>query len=96
MLIQKPLDQGDIVSIKLLTGEEVLGRYVSETDTEIHVKKPCTLAMGQQGMGIVPWMMTTQPEITKLNKATVIAYAPTDKEIARAYTEATSSIKLAQ
>jgi hypothetical protein len=52
--------------------------------------------MGQQGMGIVPWMMTTQPEITKLNKATVIAYAPTDKEIARAYTEATSSIKLAQ
>ena len=31
MLIQKTLDQGDIVSIKLLTGEEVLGRYVSET-----------------------------------------------------------------
>jgi len=51
MLIQKPLDQGDIVSIKLLTGEEVLGRYVSETDTEIHVKKPCTLAMGNQGYG---------------------------------------------
>ena len=42
MLIQKTLDQGDIVSIKLLTGEEVLGRYDSETDTEIHVKKPCT------------------------------------------------------
>lgn len=96
MLIQKPLDKGDIVSIKLLTGEEILGRFETITDTEIHVKKPCTLAMGQQGMGIVPWMMTTQPEITKLNKATVIAYAPTDKEIARAYTEATSSIKLAQ
>lgn len=96
MLIQKPLDQGDIVSIKLLTGEEILGRFESITDTEIHVKKPCTLAMGQQGMGIVPWMMTTQPEVTKLNKATVIAYAPTDKEIALAYTEATSSIKLAK
>ena len=94
MLIQKPLDQGDIVSIKLLTGEEVLGRYVSESDTEILVKKPCTLAMGNQGMGIVPWMMTTQPETTKLNKHTVIAYAPTDSEIAKAYTEATSSIKL--
>jgi hypothetical protein len=94
MLIQKPLDQGDIVSIKLLTGEEVLGRYVSETDTEIHVKKPCTLGMAKQGMGIVPWMMTSQPETTKLNKNTVIAYAPTDSEIAKAYTEATSSIKL--
>jgi hypothetical protein len=32
MLIQKPLAAGDIVSIKLLTGEEVLGRYVSESD----------------------------------------------------------------
>jgi hypothetical protein len=52
--------------------------------------------MGQQGMGIVPWMMTAQPEVTKLNKATVIAYAPTDKEIARAYTESTSSIKIVQ
>ena len=95
MLIQKPLDAGDIVSIKLLTGEEVLGRYVSESDSEIHIKKPCTLAMGQQGMGIVPWMMTTQPEVTKLNKHTVIAHAPTDAEIAKAYIEATSSIKLA-
>jgi len=73
MLIQKPLDQGDIVSIKLITGEEILGRFDS----------------------IVPWMMTTQPDITKLNKNTVIAYAPTDKEIAKAYVEATSSIKLA-
>lgn len=95
MLIQKPLDQGDIVSIKLITGEEILGRFESITDTELQIKKPCTLAMGQQGMGIVPWMMTTQPEITKLNRNTVIAYAPTDKEIGKAYVEATSSIKLA-
>jgi hypothetical protein len=95
MLIQKPLDQGDIVSIKLITGEEILGRFDSVTDNELHIKKPCTLAMGNQGMGIVPWMMTTQPDITKLNKNTVIAYAPTDKEIAKAYVEATSSIKLA-
>ena len=95
MLIQKPLAAGDIVSIKLLTGEEVLGRYVNETDSEIHIKKPSTLAMGQQGMGIVPWMMTAQPETTKLNKHTVIAHAPTDAEIAKAYIEATSSIKLA-
>ena len=95
MLIQKPLDQGDVVSIKLLTGEEILGRFESITDTEFNIRKPCTLAMGQQGMGIVPWMITSQPEVTKLNKATVIAYSPTDKEIARAYTESTSSIKLA-
>jgi hypothetical protein len=40
-------------------------------------------------------MMTTQPEVTKLNKHTVIAHAPTDAEIAKAYIEATSSIKLA-
>lgn len=95
MLIQKPLDQGDVVSIKLVTSEEILGRFEAITDTEIHIKKPCTLAMGQQGMGIIPWMMTTQADITKLNKNTVVAYAPTDKEIAKAYVEATSSIKLA-
>jgi hypothetical protein len=84
-----------LLVLKLLTGEEVLGRFVNETDSEIHIKKPSTLAMGQQGMGIVPWMMTAQPETTKLNKHTVIAHAPTDAEIAKAYIEATSSIKLA-
>lgn len=95
MLIQKPLSQGDVVSIKLLTGEEVLGRFDSVNDSEIHIKRPCSVAMGPQGMGIVPWMLTAAPETTKLNKNTVITYTPTDSEIAKAYTEATSNIKLA-
>ena len=95
MLIQKPLDTGDVVSIKLLTGEEILGRFDSVTDTELLIKKPCSLAMNGQGMGMIPWMLSAQPEVTKINRNTVIAYAPTDKEIARAYTEATSSITLA-
>ena len=50
MLIQKPLDQGDIVSIKLITGEEILGRFESVTDNELHIKKPCTLAIDRKSV----------------------------------------------
>lgn len=95
MLLQKPITKNDIVTMKLTTGEEVLASYVEEDSEEITVSKPATIAQGPQGMGIIPWMMTSKAEQVNINKRTVIAMAPTEKEIANAYTEATTSIQLA-
>lgn len=94
MLIQKPLAKNDVVTCKLLTGEELIATYESETDTVLTVHKPATLAQGPQGMGIIPWMMSAKADKIELNKNTVIATAPTDEEIAKAYTQATTDIQL--
>lgn len=95
MLIQKPISANDIVTIKLLTGEEVMATLINNDGDTITVKKPSTIASNGQGMGIVPWMMTSRTESVEINKTAVIAMALTEEEIAKAYTETTSSIKLA-
>lgn len=95
MLIQKPIAKHDVVSLKLLTGEEVLGSYLSDNSDVVVLEKPATIAQGPQGMGIIPWMITSKAEKIELNKNTVIAMALTDDEIAKAYAQATTSIQLA-
>ena len=95
MLIQKPISANDIVTIKLITGEEVMATLVNNDSDTITVKKPSTIASNGQGMGIIPWMMTSRAESVEINKSAVIAMSLTEAEIAKAYTETTSSIKLA-
>ena len=96
MLIEKPVAEHDVISIKLTTGEEVIATYRELTDTHIVVAKPATIAANQQGMGIIPWMMTSRPEKVRINISTVIAFALTDESIAKSYTQATTDIQLAQ
>jgi tRNA A58 N-methylase Trm61 len=43
---------------------------------------------------LVPWLMSASPEKVSINKGTVVAYLPTVEEIAKVFTEATSSIQL--
>mgnify|MGYP003626107466 FL=1 len=52
MLIQKTHGIGDVVSMKLSTGEEIIGRLEEETDTGFKVKKPMAIVMGQQGLAL--------------------------------------------
>jgi len=96
MLLDKPVKQGSTVSIKLTSGEEILGCYVSESDTQLVLEKPATISATPDGkMGIIPWMMTSRATKISLNMSTVVAFAITEDEIAKAYTQSTSVIKLA-
>lgn len=94
MLLQKPVAKGDTVTIKLLTGEELIANFAGEDDKSVNVEKPATLAQGPQGMGIIPWMMSAKADKVSLNKSTVIAMAATDEDIAKSYVQATTNIQL--
>ena len=94
MLLQKPLTTNDVVSIKLVSGEELIARFQSESDTHLVVSKVSAVGANQNGMGLMPWIVSANTDELKLNKQTVVAYAPTEKEIASKFTEMTSSIKL--
>lgn len=95
MLLQKPIKAGDCTSIKLISGEEILASFVEETESQLIVEKPANLVPGQKGLGIVPWFMSTKAEKVNLNKATIVAFARTEDEIAKSYTQATTNITLA-
>jgi hypothetical protein len=96
MLVQKPIAKNDIITIKLTTGEELIAKFIEESETELVVERATTMAANPQGgLGLVPWMMSAMPDKISLNKSTVLAYTQTVKEIADKFVEATTNIQLA-
>jgi hypothetical protein len=95
MILKKPLERGSIVTLKLISGEEVIARYESESESALAVSKPSVLTSNGTGLGIMPWMISSSTGEVSLNKSTIITFTQTDEQIAKSYMEATSSIKLA-
>jgi len=96
MLLDKVITKGSTVSVKLTSGEEILGCFVSDNSTTLVLDKLATISATPDGkMGIIPWMMTSRANRISLNMSTVVAFAITEDEIAKAYTQSTSVIKLA-
>jgi hypothetical protein len=94
MLIQAPLKQNDIVTLKLLTGEEVIANFESEVDGDVTISKPLVIAANAEGMGLIPWVMSSMPSSIPISKESIIAFMPTAADVAKQYAEITSSIKL--
>lgn len=94
MLIDKPITKNEVVSLKLITGEEMIAAYIEEDSDTYTVGKPATIGQGPQGIGIIPWMITSKAEKITLNKSTVIAMAVSEEEIAKSYSQATTDIQL--
>jgi len=96
MLINKGVSAGEVVTIKLTTGEEVIAKYVEENEKGFKLSKPMTLSMGPQGVGMIPFAMTVDMEkdIVLSHKAVVMVES-TEKQFADAYVQNTTGIKLA-
>ena len=95
MLLEKTrFDENDTVSIKLVSGEEVIGKFISDDDKVITLEKPLMLAMSQKGIGMAPILMTVNPETKlKFNKSSVMIMAHSDDEIAKQYIYQTTGIQ---
>lgn len=97
MLIEKTIKTNDVVSIKLTSGEELLAKYISETETTYELNKPVVLAQGANGVMLAPYIMTAEKTETISFLKTAVVTAPTRSQanIATSYSELTSGIKKA-
>lgn len=97
MLLDKPIQKNDIITLKLLTGEEVIAQFQEEDDSTMKVSKASIVAANPQGgLGLVPWMMSSMPDKIVINKDTVVTYSQTAEAIADKFIEATTNITLAK
>jgi len=94
MLINKGFSKGDIVSLKLLNGDEIVARFEDESTDVITIERPLAINIGPQGLGMMPWMFLGNDGIVKLKKDHVFAMVPTKKEAAKQYSEGTTGIAL--
>ena len=95
MLIEAPYTNGDTVSLKLSSGEEIVTRLEEETDKQFVVKKPMVLIAQQEGLGLAPFMFSVSPDAKfNITVSSVSCVAKTAPEIAKQYTSQTSSIQM--
>lgn len=96
MLIDKGVSTGEVVTLKLTSGEEIVAKLVEETDTYYKLGKPMVIGMGQKGPGLMPYLFTVSPEKDiKLLKSTVTVCEATDKNFADQFIQSTTGIALA-
>jgi hypothetical protein len=95
MLIDKGASTGDVVTLKLTSGEEIVARLDDETATHYKLSKPMVIGMGQQGPGLMPYLFTVSPDrVIPLSKTTVTVVIASDKQFADQYLQSTTGIKL--
>jgi hypothetical protein len=98
MLIDVKRD-GDVVTLKMSSGEELIGTYKEDDSATYTIDRPVTLSVGPKGgPALTPYLMTVNPGATrnlKINKALVVCVANTDKELADQYSSAMSGIQVA-
>jgi hypothetical protein len=96
MFIDKGIAPGEIVTLKLTSGEELVAKLVEEQPMHYKLSKPLVLTATQTGIGMAPYLFTVSPEKEiRISKATVTVVEATDKQFADNYIQGTTGIKLA-
>ncbi len=94
MLITKGATVGETVSIKLVTGEEIIARLEEDTTDYIRVSKPLTVSLGPQGLGMIPFMFLANTDSIKIKHTHVMVLASAKKEASDQYIQGTTGIAL--
>jgi hypothetical protein len=94
MLIQTQPKLNDIVTLKLIGGDEVIGKLTDErTETHVEVKRPLVVMMAQQGFGLMPFMITAGPDATvKFDRAHILAMSKTIDQVSKEYIKQTTGL----
>jgi hypothetical protein len=96
MLIDKGVTVGEVITLKLTSGEEIVAKLAAETDSHYKLSRPMVIGMGERGPGLMPYLFTVNPEKeVKLSKTTVTVAEATDKAFADQFIQSTTGIKLA-
>jgi hypothetical protein len=96
MLIDKGVSVGEVITLKLTSGEELVAKLTEETATYYKLSKPMVIGMGAKGPGLMPYLFTVSPDKeVKLLKTTVTVAEATDKQFADQFIQTTTGITLA-
>jgi hypothetical protein len=95
MLINKGISSGEVVTIKVVTGEEIIAKYIEETASGHKVSRPMVLSMTQKGMAMMPMLFTVDPDADIIiNHSSIVMLSVTDVDFAKQYTTSVTGIQL--
>lgn len=94
MLLQKPITKGDVVSIKLINGDELIARLDEEDSGTVTVDRPLALTMQGGGLGMVPWVLLGDKNSISIQRSHIFAMVPSKRDAAEQYLTGTTGIAL--
>jgi len=95
MLIDKGVTIGEVVTLKLTSGEELVAKLVDSGPMHYKLSHPQVIGMGPKGPGLMPYLFTVSPNTdVRLQKSTVTVAEATDEAFAKQFLESTTGIAL--
>ena len=95
MLIDKGVCEGEVITLKLTSGEEIVAKLVEDGATYYKLSRPMVIGMGQQGPGLMPYLFSVSPDKDiKISKVTVTVAEATDKAFADQFIQSTTGIAM--
>lgn len=94
MLVANKYEKDDIVTFKVVNGDELVAKIVEESDEAFTVSKPCTVMPSQQGIGLLQSLFTSSlDKNVTLDKKHVIMHCPTVQDVQNHYIKTTTGIE---
>lgn len=96
MLIDRGVTEGEVVTFKLTSGEELVAKLVEDGAAYYKLSHPMVIGMSPKGPALMPYLFTVDPDKdVKLLKGVVAMAEATDKMFADQFIQQTTGIKLA-
>ena len=84
---------GDVVSFKLVIGDEVIAKVLEETDGGWSVASPCTVMPAQQGLGLMQSLFSAKEDIKIfLSKSHVLFHGESIEQMRVHYIKTTTGV----
>jgi hypothetical protein len=94
MLQSNAYAKDQVVSFKLVNGDEIVAKIIEETNDGFTINKPCTVMPSQQGLGLMQSLFTSDlNKSISLAKNHVMLHAPTVEAVVNHYIQTTTGIE---
>jgi len=95
MLVEKKAEDTTVVAIKLITGEEIIARKLSQEANAVRISRPLAMVMAenpenpqQTRVMFTPWMIAAGKEILTLDTKHILIIVPARDDAADQYEQA--------
>ena len=93
-------ETNDVITIKIMSGEEIIGYYHDSTPTTLTLRRPMVpVATGEGTVGLAPYIMSSNylhegDGLIPFNLHSIITQVPTSDQFANVYTQMASGIDM--
>jgi hypothetical protein len=86
---------GDVVSFKMVNGDELVAKILEENEAGFSVASPCTVMPGQQGLGLIQSLFSANEDCKVfLSRQHVMFHAESLEQMKAHYLKTTTGVEI--